>query len=71
MARVQLGKRLNDEQIAHIVAFLDSLTGKLPDTFATVPVLPSAGFAGTPREPAVGAGAPQSPTAAPPGPAQR
>lgn len=71
MARVQLGKRLNDEQVARIVAFLGSLTGTLPDTFSTVPVLATAGFAGAPPEPAVGAGATQSPTAAPPGPAQR
>jgi cytochrome c peroxidase len=71
MARVQLGKHLNDEQVTHIVAFLGSLTGKVPETFATPPVLPTAGFAGAPRERAVGAGAPQSPTAASPGPAQR
>ncbi len=71
MARVQLGKTLNPGQVAHIVAFLDSLTGKLPDSFVNVPQLPAAGFAGTPTEPAVGAGAPQSPTAAPPGPSQR
>jgi len=34
------------------------------------PITPEA-FAGTPRQPAVGAGAPQSPTAAQPGPGQR
>jgi cytochrome c peroxidase len=71
MARVQLGKTLTDEQTSEIVAFLDSLTGKLPETFANAPVLPTSAFAGPPPEPAVGAGAPQSPTAAPPGPAQR
>jgi cytochrome c peroxidase len=71
MARVQLGKTLNDEQVTHIVAFLDSLTGKLPDGFVDVPVLPTSAFAGTPCQPAVGAGAPQSPTAARPGPGQR
>ena len=71
MARVQLGKQLNDEQVTHLVAFLGSLTGKLPETFVEAPVLPTAAFAGTPAQPAVGAGASQSPTAAPPGPAQR
>jgi cytochrome c peroxidase len=71
MARVQLGKTLNDEQVTHIVAFLDSLTGKLPGGFVDVPVLPTAAFAATPRQQAVGAGAPQSPTAAPPGSGQR
>jgi cytochrome c peroxidase len=71
MARVQLGKTLTDEQVTHLVAFLGSLTGKLPDGFVDVPVLPTAAFAGTPSQPAVGAGASQSPTAAPPGPAQR
>jgi cytochrome c peroxidase len=71
MARVQLGKTLDDEQVTHLVAFLDSLTGKLPDALAETPVLPAAAFAGAPAQPAVGAGAPQSPTAAPPGPAQR
>lgn len=71
MARVQLGKTLNAEQVAHIAAFLGSLTGPLPADFAQVPVLPASAFAGTPAQPATGAGAPQSPTAAPPGPAQR
>jgi cytochrome c peroxidase len=71
MARVQLGKTLNPEQVTRIVAFLGSLTGKLPDDFVHVPQLPAAAFAGTPTQPAVGAGAPQSPTAAPPGPSQR
>jgi cytochrome c peroxidase len=69
MARVQLGKTLSQEQVDHLVAFLDSLTGKLPDAFVDVPVLPTSAFAGAPP-PAVGGGASQSPTA-PPGPAQR
>ena len=71
MARVQLGKTLDDEQVTHLIAFLDSLTGKLPEALAETPVLPAAAFAGAPAQPAVGTGAPQSPTAAPPGPAQR
>ncbi|HEV2442462.1 MAG TPA: cytochrome c peroxidase [Steroidobacteraceae bacterium] len=40
MARVQLGKRLSEDQIRAIVSFLDSLTGPLPADFAASPVLP-------------------------------
>ncbi len=46
MAKVQLGKTLSETQITQIVAFLDSLTGKIPETFATAVVLPAAGFTG-------------------------
>lgn len=41
MARAQLGKTLNDEEVKEIVAFLGSLTGELPQNFMTAPVLPS------------------------------
>jgi cytochrome c peroxidase len=41
MAKVQLGKDLTKEQVQDIVAFLHSLTGKIPDDALTVPVLPS------------------------------
>ena len=44
MAEVQLGKRLSDAQVGDIVAFLDSLTGRLPKEFRTVPELPAAEF---------------------------
>lgn len=44
MARVQLGKTLNEEQVGRIVTFLQSLTGKLPADFIEVPVLPAAAF---------------------------
>lgn len=44
MARVQLGKTLTDEDISHIVAFLDSLTGPLPAAFAEAPMLPPSAF---------------------------
>src|SRR5262245_6488098 len=40
MARVQLGAALGDAETSDIVAFLESLTGELPATFATVPSLP-------------------------------
>src|SRR5262245_15237002 len=42
MARLQLGAALSDAETSDIVAFLESLTGKLPDGFATVPILPPA-----------------------------
>ena len=41
MARVQLGVTLSDVDTRDIVAFLESLTGKLPANFATAPTLPS------------------------------
>jgi hypothetical protein len=41
MARVQLGVILSDADTREIVALLESLTGELPASFATVPVLPS------------------------------
>ncbi len=46
MAESQLGEALTDEEANQVVAFLDSLTGKLPEV--TVPVLP-AETAATPR----------------------
>jgi cytochrome c peroxidase len=48
MARVQLGKKLSDDDTAAIVTFLKSLTGRLPHAFANAPVLPTAGFVSTP-----------------------
>jgi cytochrome c peroxidase len=47
MADVQLGKSLTDEDIKEITAFLHSLTGPLPEQFATVPTLPAAAFSQT------------------------
>lgn len=44
MARVQLGRTLTDAQVGSLVAFLESLTGRLPEDFATVPTLPAAAF---------------------------
>jgi cytochrome c peroxidase len=44
MAKVQLGKMLADQDVDEIVAFLKSLTGKVPPNFAEAPVLPTAGF---------------------------
>ena len=42
MARLQLGRTLAEREVADIVAFLESLTGRLPDDFATTPRLPAA-----------------------------
>ncbi len=44
MARVQLGQKISDTDVALIVAFLETLTGKIPAQFASVPALPVAGF---------------------------
>jgi cytochrome c peroxidase len=44
MAKVQLGKTLSERDVDEIVAFLGSLTGRLPENFEIVPVLPAAGF---------------------------
>jgi cytochrome c peroxidase len=41
MARVQLGMNLSDIDTRAIVAFLETLTGELPETFSAAPVLPS------------------------------
>jgi cytochrome c peroxidase len=40
MARVQLNVRLEQDDTQDIVAFLESLTGKMPADFVTVPLLP-------------------------------
>ncbi|MDR3392005.1 MAG: cytochrome c peroxidase [Sulfuriferula sp.] len=44
MGQVQLGKKLDSKDIEEIVAFLNSLTGKLPANFATAPTLPPGAF---------------------------
>ena len=41
MARVQLGVTLSEADARDIVAFLESLTGQLPASFATAPALPT------------------------------
>jgi cytochrome c peroxidase len=42
MGRVQLGRALTDGEVTEIVAFLESLTGRLPASFITAPILPAA-----------------------------
>jgi cytochrome c peroxidase len=44
MAKLQLGRDLSPEDVADIVAFLQSLTGEVPAQFANVPILPSAPY---------------------------
>jgi cytochrome c peroxidase len=44
MAKVQLAKTLSHQDVNDIVAFLNSLTGRLPKDFDSLPVLPAAGF---------------------------
>lgn len=44
MARLQLGKTLTDDDVAYIVAFLQTLTGEVPTHFASVPSLPAAPY---------------------------
>jgi cytochrome c peroxidase len=48
MARVQLGKTLSEDDTTAITTFLKCLTGKVPDDFAKVPVLPPAAFPDVP-----------------------
>jgi cytochrome c peroxidase len=44
MAKVQLDTDLSGPEVDELVAFLGSLTGTLPEGFASAPVLPAAGF---------------------------
>lgn len=44
MGKLQLGRDLADGDVADIVAFLESLTGEVPQQFAAVPNLPVAGY---------------------------
>jgi cytochrome c peroxidase len=42
MAKLQLGRDLGDADVADLIAFLESLTGEVPEQFANVPNLPVA-----------------------------
>ena len=44
MAKLQLGRDLGDGDIADIKAFLQSLTGAVPEQFAATPTLPTAPY---------------------------
>jgi cytochrome c peroxidase len=44
MARLQLGQKISDADVALIVAFLETLTGAVPTQFSSAPALPVAGF---------------------------
>jgi cytochrome c peroxidase len=41
MGKVQLGAVLDEKEARDIAAFLGSLTGSLPENFASAPVLPA------------------------------
>jgi cytochrome c peroxidase len=44
MGKLQLGRDLSDADVKEIVAFLESLTGEVPTSFAQVPSLPVAAY---------------------------
>lgn len=44
MAKVQLGRELSGDDVTHLIAFLDSLTGEVPEQFSSVPILPAAPY---------------------------
>jgi cytochrome c peroxidase len=48
MAKLQLGRDLGGNDVTDIVAFLESLTGEVPEQFASVPNLPAAPYRGQP-----------------------
>ena len=48
MALTQLGKRVSDEDVEDIVAFLEALTGDMPASFREAPMLPPGPFTATP-----------------------
>ena len=43
MAKHQLGREVTDEQVADIVAFLNTLTGEIPEAYIVMPELPASG----------------------------
>jgi len=46
MAKLQLGRDLGADEVNDLVAFLESLTGEVPQQFASVPNLPPAAYRG-------------------------
>jgi len=46
MGKLQLGRDLGTDEVNDIFAFLESLTGEVPQQFASVPSLPPAGYRG-------------------------
>lgn len=46
MGKTMLNTDLPEEDVTDIVAFLDTLTGKMPETFMSIPVLPIGGETG-------------------------
>jgi cytochrome c peroxidase len=54
MGKLQLAKELTERQVTDLVAFLNSLTGKMPPDFAAEPVLAPQAFSPAPPEAAAG-----------------
>lgn len=50
MAKTQLGKDLGATEVAEIVAFLESLTGEIPQNFREAPTLPPGPFVALPAK---------------------
>ena len=48
MGKLQLGRDLTADEVNDIVVFLESLTGEVPEQFASVPALPPAPYRGQP-----------------------
>jgi cytochrome c peroxidase len=44
MGKLQLGRDLTDADVSDLIAFLQSLTGEVPATFAAAPSLPAAAY---------------------------
>jgi len=44
MSKLQLGRDLGSEDVSDIVAFLETLTGEMPENFVNAPILPVAPF---------------------------
>jgi cytochrome c peroxidase len=48
MASVQLGANISQDELRDVVAFLGCLTGTVPASFVSAPILPAAGFSSEP-----------------------
>ena len=47
MAKLQLSRELNEQEVVNLTAFMNSLTGDMPDNFAAEPVLAPNAFKGS------------------------
>ena len=44
MGKTELGKEFSDQEIKELIAFLESLTGEIPESAKTLPLLPASGL---------------------------